>query len=753
MIEDTLLDKKYYLSKMSMFLKETYGIDATVDLMLDWIKSVNAVSDYLTNVLDIWNDNYKDDMIEKFGYKYFYRTLDETNTYLRGHLKDANNNEFYISNVSLTDFENINYEIVNGSKDGKTFYAIYKSKDTSFDKTNHYFTYSIDASYELTKSFASPKSLELYEKDGLIYKQSSDNTFDAGKDYFIREDIGNGQYKYTKATPINLNLYEGKIYKVSYIDNNEYNQTSPFALNLVKSFTSVEEEDAFTNKQALDLYGGNRVATPLNANNGNALYELSNGKYVLTTDGKFKADKTYYMDSSGEAASPFKCNLKNPVYAGKTDKFKSEPTWKFLYQGVYKIAQQYNLFLNLYHLGVTYQKSKSIKFIEGTNYYKYSPQDACTSEQVSPINSATTLKDIGLEELYDEDGKASLPFDSTKTYYLDSERKHRLFPVNLKLIEEKIVEGETSYVFTKDTEFGDGKTYYYLKHESPVSLGLYEGTSSEKTKSTATEFDPGTNYYLTIDSYFPVSPSTLNLYEHEVGKILSSSSEGTGFIFETYYTNQTFAYSEMEEEAETFGKDVNLIKEDSEYESQNTIVEEYGDGKDFKSLDIIASIVGCSRLNKIKYEEEGQKKEELIDLSNEDLLDLIKIKIIQNNYTGTLRELVELYKIKLNYKIYISLVQETFGETPSYRSAACNVYLEEVKDINNEIISPNMQKLFLYSDMFIESLGIEYNKTVVPNIDNLLWLDRDYAFKNEMALYDVQYKGEPEKRNTSTRLG
>ena len=674
MIKEKLLNRDYYLSKLSMFMKESYGLTMNVDLMLDWMKSVDSASTYLTNVLDIWNDNYKNDMIEKFGYKYIYRTLDDTNYYLRGHFEDALHTEIVISNVYVK-MNNLEYSVITANSDNTSFFAVIKSEDVEFEQHGEYFYINVDKDYNLTKEIVSPVSLGLYELVSSTsknqYIKSTDTEFEESTEYYVRDEIGYRKYKYTKANPKFLNLYEGKIYRFDYKIGN-YTKTSPKENNLY-------------------IYNGN--------------------DYVPTDDTEFNPTEEYYE----------------------------------YYQGDYQRAYSYNLMINLYHKSLIYTNSSDSTFSSTKPYYTYKNKYVA-----SEVKEITNLSDIIPDgQIYDQTGsEANLPFVSTNQYYKESTKEHRLVPDNLMLLEFK----NNEYIFTNDDNFVDGKTYYVVKPETPVHLGLYERNGSNLIPTLDTVFEDGKAYYATSTSISQTSPALLGLSEKTFTTVICSSTEGNSFNYGTYYTNQTFDYVEFVNRG--FGLIKPLKKLNVDYESDEDIVIDEGEGEDFKELDIIASIVGCSRKNKIIYEEKGVLKEELIDLSNEDLLDLIKIKVIQNNYKGTLREIIDLYRTKLNYEIYISLVPiSTDADKPSYKSAACNVYLIPKKTENNEAVSKNMQKLFLYSDIFIESLGIAYNRTIVPNMDNVLWLNKDYSYKNEMATYDIAYQGEPEKRDTSTRLG
>ncbi len=158
--------------------------------------------------------------------------------------------------------------------------------------------------------------------------------------------------------------------------------------------------------------------------------------------------------------------------------------------------------------------------------------------------------------------------------------------------------------------------------------------------------------------------------------------------------------------------------------------------EDFKPLDNLAELFGFQRYMKLNYFDQVAQKDvsEVLHFSNDDLIDLIKIKVIQNNYQGTLQELIDLYAEKLDYTIYISLAKNPANVT-RYRSAFCIVYLEEKKK-NGETISENLKKMFSYSDLFLQSLGIEYDLLLTSSISNILVLDKIYPNDDtQWALY------------------
>lgn len=171
--------------------------------------------------------------------------------------------------------------------------------------------------------------------------------------------------------------------------------------------------------------------------------------------------------------------------------------------------------------------------------------------------------------------------------------------------------------------------------------------------------------------------------------------------------------------------------------------------EDFKPLDNLASLFGFKRdiritVSKTDYSHVPPTvtiEQENLHLSNEDMIDIIKIKIIQNNYKGTLQELINLYHDKLGYTIYIALTRKE-GSISIYDSAHCQVYLETLYNPHPEKenstlveLSQNIQKLFKWSDLFLKSMGIEYEALLTTDIRRILVLDYEYS-GNQWAIYD-----------------
>ena len=74
MIREDLLQFKYYLDRLSMFMRESYGIQEHVEIFYQQLKRVNKEFDYLFDQLDIFNvqnkelpPDYISNLIDKIG--------------------------------------------------------------------------------------------------------------------------------------------------------------------------------------------------------------------------------------------------------------------------------------------------------------------------------------------------------------------------------------------------------------------------------------------------------------------------------------------------------------------------------------------------------------------------------------------------------------------------------------------------------------------------------------------------------------
>ncbi len=185
--------------------------------------------------------------------------------------------------------------------------------------------------------------------------------------------------------------------------------------------------------------------------------------------------------------------------------------------------------------------------------------------------------------------------------------------------------------------------------------------------------------------------------------------------------------------------------------------------EEFKPLDVIASIVGCSRVNTY---EDGTGVHS-VRLSNVDLLDLIKIRVVQNSYKGTFEQLFDLYKNKLGIEFYMLLIPDPNNEDayiPANAAVYISRYYEDERKIQTEDtefengkkyyvksdntyteytgsrdgnpkalglyerelrLSKDLQNLYKYSDLFIRSLGITYQISIIDSMDDIFTLNQD----------------------------
>ena len=541
MIKEKLLDKNYYLSKYSMFMRESFGMSENIDILLDWMKGIDSASEYITNVLDIWNENYKSDMEDKFGVMYYQRAKDETPFDLRGeyiiddNLIRINNESIEIYDEGYVNPDDVPDEVYNtifsDKKNKKEYnphiYAAKKITDPNAQFNSNISYYIAETSktgddFVFIKRESNPKIEKLWEKDSFgRYAESEDEQYYSNKQYYKFDE---NLQKYILVSPYSLGLYYGNYCYFEY-SNNEYIQISPKYLYLYE-------------------------------------YNASTSSYIGSSDTSFNASEDYYL-----------------------------------------LTYIYNSDTNTSEL----------------NYIKANPKNVT----------------MPLYELVDDE-----------------------------------------YVATEDEEFISGKDYY-------INYNFKYGYNSSTNLTSIQKSSPSYKYHSPAES-------------------------------------------------------------------------EQGDGVPFEMLDVIASIVGCSRYNNIIIED---KIINLPALSNEDLLDLIKIKIIQNNYKGTAKEIIDLYKEKMNYNIYFMLEDNSVQEhshLPGYESACCRVYLEDImtdEEGNSYYISDNIKKLFKYSDLFIQSVGITYHKYCISDIGNILTLDTNYMYVNEKAIYTEEEASTANLRTSSIKLG
>lgn len=151
-----------------------------------------------------------------------------------------------------------------------------------------------------------------------------------------------------------------------------------------------------------------------------------------------------------------------------------------------------------------------------------------------------------------------------------------------------------------------------------------------------------------------------------------------------------------------------------------TINELEGEGSDL--LDKIGKIFNVRRIFTVEYEENGEKVEKNISLTNYEFLLFVRAQIIKNYSNGTYQQMREFYD-KSNLLIYFS---------PTSNSAIVNVYLLEISN-SNISYTENIQELFKSGLLTIESMGIEYLYSIQNYNKILIW---DKAVDNEYTGWD-----------------
>lgn len=130
-------------------------------------------------------------------------------------------------------------------------------------------------------------------------------------------------------------------------------------------------------------------------------------------------------------------------------------------------------------------------------------------------------------------------------------------------------------------------------------------------------------------------------------------------------------------------------------------------------LDLIANLYGVSRAFGVEYtDEEGVFHHKDLYLNNDELLMLIKARIIQNNFDGTYESTREFYD-KVNMPVYLF---------QSNNPAEAYVYISTKNPDGTENIMSNNVKDMIYAGLFtIKSMGITYH-TYIRNVLNLgIW--------------------------------
>lgn len=113
-------------------------------------------------------------------------------------------------------------------------------------------------------------------------------------------------------------------------------------------------------------------------------------------------------------------------------------------------------------------------------------------------------------------------------------------------------------------------------------------------------------------------------------------------------------------------------------------------------LDKMAILYGVSRFLDVDYiDPKGIHQHKQLKLTNDELLKLILVKVVQNNYNGTYEDMRKLYEL-IELPIYVFNSDEK----------SADVYL--IYDLTNTSFTDNLQDLFFANLLSITSLGIKY---------------------------------------------
>lgn len=195
----------------------------------------------------------------------------------------------------------------------------------------------------------------------------------------------------------------------------------------------------------------------------------------------------------------------------------------------------------------------------------------------------------------------------------------------------------------------------------------------------------------------------------------------------------------LDEVYETIIDSLNLF--DKDY-SKNYI----GDGNESSTnnvyLDRIGNIFNVSRSFSIKMgtkesptsiEDINDSAPTYITLNNKEFLQYLKLQIIKQNFTGTREELALLYGDDTTELANTGTSQLNFIYlTDTKASAKVNIYWQPKK----EKYSSEFYYMFLNGLLTIESMGIEYNRSIM-NIDSIaIFDDKD---KDESGAYKTGF--------------
>lgn len=125
-------------------------------------------------------------------------------------------------------------------------------------------------------------------------------------------------------------------------------------------------------------------------------------------------------------------------------------------------------------------------------------------------------------------------------------------------------------------------------------------------------------------------------------------------------------------------------------------------------LDKLATLFGVARTFDLSYVYMNKSYKKSIHLTNEELLNLIKARIMRCNYDGTYNMSRELYEM-LGLDVYLT----------TSNAAEVQVVLNESENI---VLSDNMIDMFKAGLFTLNSIGIAYNNVVLNLKKVLTWV-------------------------------
>lgn len=146
----------------------------------------------------------------------------------------------------------------------------------------------------------------------------------------------------------------------------------------------------------------------------------------------------------------------------------------------------------------------------------------------------------------------------------------------------------------------------------------------------------------------------------------------------------------------------------------NWLVEnQYNNSKDNDLLDKLASLYNVSRSFRITYEKDNATTTETLTLNNEELLTLIRARIIKNYFDGSTEQIQQYYAM-LNIGEFAQITRT---------SGVCQI-IYVTKDTTN-----NYSKMFLAGLLTIESMGILYTRSLrQADVTLMFWDSTEFGW-------------------------